>query len=70
MTEDHLLPLNVVARACSVSTETVRVWCREERIEFVVLPNGHYRVSREQLGKILTRKYPKRLETMMAAPEE
>lgn len=63
---DALLPLRVVAAHCGVSVETVRVWCREERIEYAVLPNGHYRVKKSTLEKISTGNNWKRPESVVA----
>ena len=65
MSDDHdrLFPLNYVARHCNVSTRTVRVWCRTARIDFVILPNGHYRVKKSAIEKITCLNRTKAYET-------
>jgi predicted site-specific integrase-resolvase len=50
-----------VARFLHVHPETVRAWCRMDRIACILTPTGRYRISRETLEalmKIKTQKSP------------
>jgi predicted site-specific integrase-resolvase len=45
LSSDRLLPAATVARRLDVCPETVRLWCRTEKIPAVRTPTGRYFVS-------------------------
>jgi excisionase family DNA binding protein len=51
--QQHLLTLEQVAQACSVSTRTVRRWVGRGRLPLVVLPERNYRVRASDLEQFI-----------------
>jgi len=54
---DFKYTINEVAKRLEVTEETVRRWCREEKIRFVKLPlrRGEYRFSEEDVNEFVSR---------------
>lgn len=44
---------HLTAAGLPITKETVQRWCRKGEITAVTLPGGHYRISVEEVDKIL-----------------
>jgi excisionase family DNA binding protein len=51
-----LLSPSTIAKRLGVHVETVRGWIRDDKIEYVRLPNGYYKVSGATLDHLLSAK--------------
>jgi len=63
------LTTGAVARYCGVSSVTILRWIRKGHLPAFRLPEGHYRISRDDLSKFL-RKYDIPIRRKMAEKEE
>ncbi len=57
-TDQDWLTTGQAARLCSVTPSTVLNWLRKGRLEGVRTAGGHYRISREQLDRVLPSGHP------------
>lgn len=59
-----MLSTGDVARALGVTINTVKRWVRQDEIEAVMLPGGHYRIPRQELERLRSRPAPARLRAL------